>query len=253
MPGSVVMLDLISCLSFSPTEHFVLRSRRTENACWAQVRADVTSVTKVSGITDNAAVHILIFKSWKASLTKVELIVKLTRDCHCLIIWKCGLTTLCFLFVILALLPDASPSNRPTHLPTYRWSLYNNVQYCSNTTTRNIFIFRVLKKPLEAVFCFLFFFFCNALAGRRGSYQTRKPTHYLLPLFLLALCSPLRYSKVMASRSQYPQPRHAAQIGGLVRQTERLWRQKQARLTNKVEPNVVESEKHRDVIRGRSW
>ncbi len=86
-----------------------------------------------------------------------------------------------------------------------------------NATTRNIFIFRVLKRPLEAVF----FFFCNALAGRCGSYQTRKLTHYLLPLFLLALCSPLRYSKVMASRSQYPQPRHTAQIGGLVRQLSR--------------------------------
>lgn len=209
------------------------------------MRADVTSVTKVSGIADN----ILIFKSSKTSLTKVELIVKSTRDCHGLIIWKCRLTTLCFLFVILALLSDASLSNQPSHLPTYRWSLYNNVQYCSNTTTRNIFIFRVLKKHLEAVFCF---FFCNALAGRRGSYQTRKPTHYLLPLFLLALCSPLRYSKAMASRSQYPQPRHAAQIGALVRQTERLWRQKRARLTKRGQSRVVESKSRRDLIRVRS-
>lgn len=30
-----------------------------------------------------------------------------------------------------------------------------------------------------------FFFFCNAVAGRRDSHQTRMLTHFLLPPFLL--------------------------------------------------------------------
>lgn len=141
----------------------------------------------------------------------------------------------------------ASHTDPPTYLPLEFIHIYNNVKYCSTTTTtRDIFIFRVLKKPLEAVF--FLSFFCNALAGRRGSYQIRKLTHYLLTLFLLALCFALLSvtAKFMASRSQHPQPRHTAQIGGLViRAVRRCGGRNQ--LSRRVETKLVESKDHNDL------
>lgn len=135
--------------------------------------------------------------------------------------------------LVLALLSCASLTNPLTYLLTYRWSLYTStIMY--NTVQLLLFYFLCFEKA----FASCFFFFCNALAGRRGSYQTRKLTHYLRPLFLLALCSPLCYSKVMASRSQRPPPSHTAQIEGLLIQTllsdEMLWRQKNALLFSSV-------------------
>lgn len=68
-------------------------------------------------------------------------------------------TALCFLFVISRPRFTALSSATKTHMsrvPLEFIHIYNIVQYCSNTTTRDIFIFCVWKKASEAVlFSFL--------------------------------------------------------------------------------------------------
>lgn len=189
-PGLVndplVMINLIWCISFSHI--FYTRwafGLETQDVCWFQV---------------NQYLILIFFKSLEiCPQPKVEFIDALERR---LIQWL--LSASCFWrhCLLLTLLSYTSQTNPPTYLPTYHWSLYtstimyNTVQILLLET----FSFSVFWQSLWKLF---FFFFCNALAGRCGSYQTRKLTHYLLPLFLLQLRSPLRYSKLKASRSQY--------------------------------------------------
>lgn len=152
--------------------------------------------------------------------------------------------------LVLALLSFTSHKNPPTYLLLLRWSLYTfTIMYNTVQLLLDIFIFCVFKKSFAN--CFFFVLFCfsfrNALAGHRGSYQTRKLTHYLLPLLLLALCFPLCYCKVMALRSQHPQRRHTAQIGGLVIQKllkGRAAAEAETHLECSLTSNLVQSKNH---------
>lgn len=128
-----------------------------------------------------------------------------------------------------------------THPPTYRWSLYSStIMYITvQLLLLDIFIFRVLKRLLQAV-CFVFFPFIMLIWPLWHVSDQKADSLSASTVFTGALLSsPLQQSyglKVSASRTQT----HTPQIGGLVAQPELLPRKKL--ISSKTQPSELETQ-----------
>lgn len=133
---------------------------KTQKFYRIQSNLEIVFVTKVNKINQDSADFLNSLEIWPdlKSRPSAKLIIFLSERLF-LKMQTDSAMALCFLFAISHPRFTALSSATKTHMscvPLEFIHIYNIVQYCSNTATRNIFIFCVWKKASEAV---LFSFF----------------------------------------------------------------------------------------------